>query len=65
MLTELEIKVEDLNSKLSDLTNSLIPQLKEIQSKDEKLNKVMRELNISNSLNEAYYRKSRTFNQSR
>lgn len=59
MLTELEIKVEDLNSKLSDLTNSLIPQLKEkIQSKDEKLNKVMRELNISNSLNEALSKKS-------
>lgn len=58
MLTELEIKVEDLNSKLSDLTNSLIPQLKEkIQSKDEKLNKVMRELNISNSLNEALSKK--------
>ncbi|CAX43486.1 RING finger protein, putative [Candida dubliniensis CD36] len=57
-LTELEIKFEDLKSTLSDFTNSLIPSLKEkIQSKDEKLNKVMRELNISNSLNEALSKK--------
>ncbi|KAK6875429.1 RING finger protein ETP1 [Candida tropicalis] len=57
-LTELEIKVEDLTSKLTDFTVNLIPSLKEkIQAKDEKLNKVMRELNIATSLNDALSKK--------
>lgn len=57
-LTELEIKVEDLTSKLTDFTVNLIPFLKEkIQAKDEKLNKVMRELNIATSLNDALSKK--------
>ncbi|EGW33286.1 uncharacterized protein SPAPADRAFT_151152 [Spathaspora passalidarum NRRL Y-27907] len=57
-LTQLQFKVEDLTSKLSDLTANLIPSLKEkIQLKDEKLNTVIRELNISNSLNDALSKK--------
>ncbi|CAI5756417.1 unnamed protein product [Candida verbasci] len=46
--------ISDLENKFSDLTTKLIPSLKEkIQSKEEKLNEIVRELNISNSLNEA------------
>ncbi|RCK54863.1 RING finger protein ETP1 [Candida viswanathii] len=63
-LTELEIKVEDLTSKLSDFTINLIPSLKEkIQAKDEKLNKVMRELNIATSLNDALSKKIEHLNK--
>lgn len=63
-LTELEIKVEDLNSKLTDFTVNLIPSLKEkIQSKDEKLSKVMRELNIATSLNDALSKKIEHLNK--
>ncbi|RLV95776.1 RING finger protein ETP1 [Spathaspora sp. JA1] len=57
-LTKLQFQVEDVTSKLSDLTTNLIPSLKEkIQQKDEKLNRVTRELNIANSLNDALSKK--------
>lgn len=57
-VTELHMKIEDLSLKLTDLTTNLIPSLKEkIQIKDEKLNSVMRELNIANSLNDALSKK--------
>lgn len=57
-LTDLEIKLEDLSSKFNDMSHNVIPSLKDkIAIKDEKLQKISKELNIAQSLNEALSKK--------
>lgn len=58
VLTDLEIKLEDLSTKFNDMSHNIIPSLKDkIASKDTKLQKISKELDISNSLNEAISKK--------
>lgn len=57
-LKEFEIKIEDLSNKITDLTTSVVPSLKEkIQKKEEKIHGLSKQLSSANALNEAFSKK--------
>lgn len=57
-LTNMEIKVEELTSKMEQLTTKTIPNLKtKISNKDNKIQQLAKDLNSSNILNDALSKK--------
>lgn len=57
-IKEFQLEIENLSSKITDLTTSVVPALKEkIQNKEEKIHNLSKQLSSTNALNEAFSRR--------